>query len=62
MLVIDNFITFLMPHAASTLAQEKSSQCSVKYIGGISLKLLIKHRTILEHGTPKFVSQLQLQK
>lgn len=50
-----------MLYAASTLAQEKSSQFSVKHIGGISLKLLIKHGTVLGHGTPKFVSQLKLQ-
>lgn len=49
-----------MLHAASTLANEKSRKFSVKNTEGISLQVLIKHGTVLGHGTPKFASQLPL--
>lgn len=43
---------------ASTLAHEKSRQFSVKHIGGMSLKVLIKHGTGLRQWTSILVSQL----
>lgn len=61
-LVTDDFLTFLMLYAASTLTHEKARQFSVKHIGGISLRVLIKRGTVVEHGTSKFVPWLQLQK
>lgn len=62
MLVIENFLTLLMLYAERTLGNVTSRQVSVKLIGEISLQALTKHGTVLGHGTPKFASQLPIQK